>query len=92
MHSNVWRDKNLCDQRLTHIIRINKSRAEIYNHNLQQSSYPSILLYTLIDTKNMHVYSNCTMSCMSCQNQELKKKPFRDFCHSFLFLKLALHT
>ena len=33
MHCNVWRDKNLCgtnlcDQRLTRIIRINKTRAE----------------------------------------------------------------
>ena len=34
MHSNVWRNKklcgtNLCDLRLTHIIHINKSYAEI---------------------------------------------------------------
>ena len=33
MHCNVWRDKNLCgtnlcDRRLTHIIHINKTRAE----------------------------------------------------------------
>ena len=33
MHCNVWCDKNLCgtnlcDQRLTHIIHINKTRAE----------------------------------------------------------------
>ena len=37
MHSNVWRDKNLCstnlcDRHLTRIIRVTKTRASLYDN------------------------------------------------------------
>ena len=38
MHSKVWRNKNLCDLRLTHIIRINKSHTEICRFTVTQSA------------------------------------------------------
>ena len=38
MHSKVWHNKNLCDLRLTHIIRINKSHTEICRFTVTQSA------------------------------------------------------
>ena len=48
MHGNIWRDKNLCstnlcDLRLTHMIHINKSHAEICRFKV----YMYIHLYML---------------------------------------------
>ena len=59
---NTWHDKNLCvtnlcNWRLTHIIRINKSRAVICHYTVPKISWRKISRVALKTTKFMKVFS-----------------------------------